>query len=118
MKNLLLTGLLIMTTFATAAFATGTQPMDTRALELDGAAVRALATALPAFAEKAPASQLDDYTVHVNPSRDGVVQVVFEPRLPEGEPPTLGGSNAAGPEVNVWVRTTGGYAVEKVTLAR
>lgn len=107
-----------MTTFATTAFATGAQPMQPTALELDGAAVRALATALPAFAEKAPASRLDDYIVHVNPPEDGVVQVIFEPRLPEGEPPTLGGGNAAGPEVNVWVRTTGDHAVEKVTLAR
>lgn len=106
-----------MTTFANTAFATGIQPMDKPALELDGAAVRALASALPAFAEKAPGSKLDNYIVHVNPPEDGLVQVVFEPRLPEGEPPTLGGSNAAGPEVNVWIRT-GDYGVEKTSLAR
>lgn len=117
MKTLLHTGLLIMTTFASAAFATGIQPMQATALELDGAAVRALAAALPAFAGKAPGSKLDDYIVHVNPPEEGLVQVVFEPRLPEGEPPTLGGANAAGPEVNVWVRTAD-YEVEKTSLAR
>ncbi|KGO99647.1 hypothetical protein N791_02710 [Lysobacter defluvii IMMIB APB-9 = DSM 18482] len=109
--------MLIMTTFANAAFATGIQPMEKPALELDGTAVRALAAALPAFAGKAPGSKLDDYIVHVNPAEDGLVQVVFEPRLPEGQPPTLGGSTPAGPEVNVWVRTED-YEVEKTSLAR
>ena len=66
-----------MTTFANAAFATGIQPMEKPALELDGTAVRALAAALPAFAGKAPGSKLDDYIVHVNPAEDGLVQVVF-----------------------------------------
>lgn len=106
-----------MITFANAAIASGTQPMDTPALELDGASVRVLAAALPAFTEKAPGSQLDDYIVHLNPPADGVVQVVFEPRLPKDASPTLGGGNAAGPELNVWVKTSD-YSVDKVSLAR
>ena len=106
-----------MTTLANAAFASGLQPMEQPTLELDGAAVRALATALPAFAGKAPGAQLEDYIVHVNPPEDGVVQVVFEPRQPDDAPPTLGGATDAGPEVHVWVRTAD-YGVDRVSLAR
>ncbi|MCD9033215.1 hypothetical protein LDO32_15930 [Luteimonas sp. Y-2-2-4F] len=106
-----------MSTFANAAFAAGSQPAAKPAVELDGASVRALAAALPAFAEKAPQAQLDQYIVHVKPPADGLVQIVFEPRQPEGAPPTLGGRTAAGAEVNVWVRSED-YTVERSSLAR
>lgn len=117
MKTLVLAGMLTMSTLASVAFATDSRPMTPPTIELDGRAARALAAALPAFAEKAPGATLDGYTVHINPPADGLVQVVFEPRQPEGAPPTLGGRTAAGAEVNVWVRTDD-YAVERVSLAR
>lgn len=106
-----------MSTLASVAFATDPRPVTPSPIELDGRSARALAAALPAFAEKAPGAKLDDYSVHVNPPADGTVQVVFEPRQPEGQPPALGGRSGAGPEVNVWVRTDD-YAVDRVSLAR
>lgn len=106
-----------MSTFAHAAFPAAPQADAARPVELDGASARALAAALPVFAEKAPHAELDAYIVHLKPPADGLVQVVFEPRQPEGQPPTLGGSTAAGVEVNVWVRTAD-YGVERSSLAR
>ncbi len=106
-----------MTTLANAAFASGLQSMEQPALELDGTAVRTLAAALPAFVGKAPEAQLEDYIVHVNPPREGTVQVVFEPRQPDDAPPTLGGATAAGPEVHVWVKTHD-YSIDRISLAR
>lgn len=107
----------MINTFAHAGLASQPATSQPAVLELDGSRVRVLATALPAFAEKAPDARLDDYHVHVHPEKDGVAQVVFEPRQPEGAPPTLGGSTAAGPEVNVWVRVADN-AVDRVSLAR
>lgn len=106
-----------MNTFAYAGPGSASAPAEAQALEIDGSRVQVIAAALPAFAEKAPQAQLSAYVVHVNPAEDGVVQVVFEPRQPEGQPPTLGGRTAAGPEVNVWVRVAD-HTVDRVSLAR
>ncbi|MGO1542326.1 MAG: hypothetical protein ACTHZI_11875 [Luteimonas sp.] len=106
-----------MNTFANAGYAAPSAPAEAKALEIDGSRVQVIAAALPAFAEQAPQAQLANYIVHVNAPDDGVVQVVFEPRQPEGQPPTLGGRNPNGPEVNVWVRKAD-YSVDRVSLAR
>ena len=106
-----------MSTFANAAFPAAAQPAGKPAVELDGASVRALAAALPAFAENAPQAQLDNYIVHIKPPADGLVQIVFEPRQPEGAPPKLGGRTGAGAEVSVWVRSED-YTVDRTSLAR
>ncbi len=105
-----------MSTLA-VAFATEPTPMTRPPVELDGAAARALAAALPAFAEQLPGARIEDYIVHVNPPADDSVQVVFEPRRAPGEKPTLGGRTAAGAELNVWVKTRD-YAIERVSFAR
>lgn len=117
MKTFALAGLLTMSTLAAVAFATEPTPMTRAPVELDGAAARAVAAALPSFAEKVPGARIEDYIVHVNPPADDTVQVVFEPRRAPGETPVLGGRTAAGAELNVWVKT-GDYSIERVSFAR
>lgn len=106
-----------MNTFANAGFAASSAPAEPAALEIDGSRAQVIATAVPAFAGQAPDAQLGNYIVHVKPAQDGLVQVVFEPRQPEGQPPTLGGRNANGPEVNVWVRLAD-HGIERTSFAR
>ena len=106
-----------MNTFANTGFAAPSAPAEPAALEIDGVRAQVIAAAVPTFAEQAPQAQLDNYIVHVKPPQDGVVQVVFEPRQPEGQPPKLGGRNANGPEVNVWIRLAD-HGVERTSFAR
>lgn len=106
-----------MTTFASPAIVSAATPAPPQPLELSGHQVRALAAALPAFAEKAPEARLEQYAVHLQPAQDGLQQVIFEPRQDDSAAPTLGGRTAAGPEVNVWIRTSD-YGVERASLAR
>lgn len=106
-----------MNTFATTGFAAPPAPAEAQALEIDGSRVQVLAAALSAFSENEPDARLANYIVHVNPPQDGLSQVVFEPRQPEGQPPTLGGRTAAGREINVWVRESD-HGIERVSRSR
>lgn len=108
--------LIITLTVACLAQAHATDQAPTR-VELDGPRARALAVAFEAFRERQPEARLEAYSVHVHAVEDGLVQVVFEPRLAGGARPTPGGRTAAGAELNVWVRL-GGYTVERVSFAR
>lgn len=106
-----------MNTFANAGFAAPSAPAAPAALEIDGSRAQVIAAAVPAFSGQAPQAQLENYVVHVKPPQDGLVQVVFEPRQPEGQPPRLGGRNPNGPEVNVWVRLAD-HGIERTSFAR
>lgn len=106
-----------MNTFANAGFAAPPAPAEPATLKVDGSRAQVIAAAVPAFTEQAPGSQLENYLVHVQAPQDGLVHVVFQPKLPEGQPPKLGGRNPNGPEVNVWVRLDD-HAVERTSFAR
>ena len=106
-----------MNTFATTGFAAPPAPAEAQALEIDGSRVQVLVATLSAFSENEPDARLANYIVHVNPPQDGLSQVVFEPRQPEGQPPTLGGRTAAGREINVWVRESD-HGIERVSRSR
>lgn len=117
MKTVLFAGILIMNTFATAGLAAPSATAEAKTLKVDGHRAQVIAAAVPAFAAEAPESRLENYVVHVHAPQDGLVQVVFQPRLPEGQPPKLGGRNPNGPEVNVWVRLDD-LGVERTSFAR
>ena len=91
MKTVLLAGILIMNTFANAGFAAPPAPAEPATLKVDGSRAQVIAAAVPAFTEQAPGSQLENYLVHVQAPQDGLVHVVFQPKLPEGQPPSFGG---------------------------
>ena len=117
---MVLSRILIMSTLAFAAVSQDATPMpDTSSttIELDGQRAQALAAAYAAYREHLPEARAEQYAVHVHASRDGTIQVVFEPLLAPGERPALGGRNAAGRELNVWVKTDD-YSIDRVAFAR
>ena len=112
--------ILLMSTLAFGSLANAglqdSKPADAT-IELDGSRARALQVAMATFAEKLPDASLERYSVHLHGERDGLVQVVFEPRLAPDEKPTLGGRTIAGAELNVWVKVDG-FSVERTSFAR
>ena len=114
-SRIVLMSTLAFGSLANAGMQTPESPATT--VELDGCRARALDVAFDAFRDKLPDAALERYSVHVHDARDGVVQVVFEPRLAAGEAPTLGGRTSAGAELNVWVKTDG-YTVDRTSFAR
>lgn len=86
-------------------------------LKINGADLHAVQSAYTAFQEKQPEAKLENYEVIVHPKADGQIQVVFLPKLADGETPKFGGGTSLGKEINVWVSAEG-YKVERVTFAR
>lgn len=112
--------ILLMSTLAFTSLANAGMPnpeASAAAIELDGSRARALDVAFDAFRDKLPDAVVERYSVHVHAAQDGVIQVVFEPRLAPDEKPTLGGRTSAGRELNVWVKTDG-YVVDRTAFAR
>lgn len=111
--------ILLMSTLAFSAVSHAATPMtdSARTIELDGTRAQALTVALDAFRKQVPEAKIEAYSVHVDAAEDGIVQVVFEPRLAPGETPALGGRTSAGRELNVRVRTVD-YGVDGVSFAR
>lgn len=112
--------ILLMSTLAFSAASLPASPMPdatNSTIELDGSRARALAAAFDAFQAKVPDARIESYLVHVHAAADGIIEIVFEPRFAPGEKPTLGGRTAAGPEVNVRVKSAD-YSIDGVSFAR
>lgn len=112
------TVLMTMTTLAVSplTLGAGSAAANGDRVKLDGPQARAISVAYEAYRQKAPNAELENYTVVVQPD-DGKIKVSFVPKPVEGAPPTLGGRNANGAEISVWV-SKDDYSVEKVSGAR
>lgn len=85
-------------------------------VRLQGDRVAILLVAVATFHTRLPEANLDHYDVLIAPDGDQL-QVIFLPRLAEGERPQRGGGTSLGREFNVWISPADG-TVQRTSFAR